>query len=234
MSLRELVSRAEAGAHDLTSFMVRLECHGVSEKLMIPAFVFFFRMLYPFRRANDLHSRVAGAAGGTMLVRRAALERIDGLASIKDDLIDDCALAREVKRGGHRIWLGMSDTSHSLRHYHGLGQITRMISRSAYAQLGYSPWRVAACAIGMVWGFLFPPVLLPTVAGPWPSVLGGASWFLMSLLYLPMVRFYRLNPLAALLLPAAALFYLWAVLASFWQHWRGRGGMWKGRRRERR
>jgi hopene-associated glycosyltransferase HpnB len=228
-SLQELVSRAEGGTYDLTSFMVRLESRTVSEKLMIPAFVFFFRMLYPFRLVNDPDSRVAGAAGGTMLVRRAALDRIGGLATIKGELIDDCALAREVKRGGHPIWLGMSGTSRSLRPYRGLREVIRMISRSAYAQLGYSPVQVAACMVGMVVGFLFPPLLLLSARGLWPCALGGAAWLMMSLLYLPMVRFYRIGPLAAMLLPVAALFYLWATVASAWHHGRGRGGMWKGR-----
>ncbi len=209
--------------------MVRLESCTVSEKLMIPAFVFFFRMLYPFRLVNDPDSRVAGAAGGTMLVRRAALQRIGGLASIKEELIDDCALAREVKRGGYRIWLGMSETSRSLRHYHGPREIMRMISRSAYAQLGHSPVQLAACVAGMAVGFLLPPVLLLTARGLWPCVLGGAGWLMMGLLYLPMVRFYRISPLAAVLLPVAVLFYLWATLASAWHYRRGRGGMWKGR-----
>ncbi len=230
-SLRELVCRAEAGGYDLTSFMVRLESRTLPEKLMIPAFVFFFRMLYPFRLVNDPRSRVAGAAGGTMLVRRAALDRVGGLASIRGELIDDCALGREIKRGGHRVWLGMSDTSRSLRRHRDLREVLRMISRSAYAQLGYSPLQVVACVIGLLLAFVAPPVLLLSVRGVWPCVLGGVGWLLMSLLYLPMVRFYRLCPLWTVLLPVTGVLYLWATVASAWHHGRGRGGVWKGRSR---
>jgi hopene-associated glycosyltransferase HpnB len=231
-SLRELVCRAEAGGYDLTSFMVSLESRTLPEKLMIPAFVFFFRMLYPFRLVNDPGSRVAGAAGGTMLVRRAALARIGGVESIKGELIDDCALGREIKRGGHRVWLGMSETSRSLRHYRSLHEVLHMISRSAYAQLGYSPLQVTACVIGLLLLFVVPPVLLLGAWGLWPGVLGGVAWLLMSLLYLPMVRFYHLFPLWTVLLPVTALLYVWATVSSAWHHGRGRGGMWKGRIRK--
>jgi hopene-associated glycosyltransferase HpnB len=231
-SLRELVCRAEAGGYDLTSFMVSLESRTLPEKLMIPAFVFFFRMLYPFRLINDPGSRVAGAAGGTMLVRRAALARIGGVESIKGELIDDCALGREIKRGGHHVWLGMSDSSRSLRHYRSLREVLHMISRSAYAQLGYSPLQVTACVIGLLLLFVVPPVLLLGAWGLWPCVLGGVAWLLMSLLYLPMVRFYHLFPLWTVLLPVTALLYVWATFSSAWHHGRGRGGMWKGRIRK--
>jgi hopene-associated glycosyltransferase HpnB len=227
-SLEELVSRAEAGRYDLTSFMVRLRCESPAEKLMIPAFVFFFRMLYPFRRVNaPRHSR-AGAAGGTMLVRQDALERIGGLTAIRHELIDDCSLAREIKRGGHPIWLGLSETSSSTRGYGTLGEVIRMIARTAYTQLGYSPLRLAGCVIGLSLTFLAPPLLL-AFAGGWARILGGAAWMVMSLLYLPMVRFYRQSPLLAPLLPLTAVLYLSATIVSALHHHRGRGGQWKGR-----
>jgi len=229
-ALRELVSRAEAGPCDLVSFMVRLQCHSSAEKLLIPAFVFFFKLLYPFRRVNDPRDSLAGAAGGTMLARREALERIGNLDRIRGEWIDDCALAREIKRGGHRIWLGLSESSISTRHYGRLREILAMIARTAYTQLGYSPLRLLGCVAGLGLIFLAPPLLLCFASG-WPQALGGAAWLLMSLLYLPMVRFYRQSPLWALLLPLTALLYLWATLLSAWRHARGQGGVWKGRAR---
>lgn len=227
-ALRALVCRAEAGPCDLVSFMVRLRCRSAAERLMIPAFVFFFKMLYPFRRINDPRDPLAGAAGGTMLARREALDRIGGLAYIRQELIDDCALARAIKQGGHRIWLGLCETSHSTRGYGRLRDILRMIARTAYTQLNYSPVRLAGCVAGLALIFLAPPLLLLFASG-WAALLGGLSWLLMSLLYLPMVRFYGQSPALAPLLPLTSLFYLWATLLSAWQHHRGEGGQWKGR-----
>lgn len=227
-ALREMASRAEADRLDLVSFMVRLRCENTAERLMIPAFVFFFRMLYPFRRINDPADSLAGAAGGAMLARREALERIGGLTKIRRALIDDCALAREIKRGGHRLWIGLSDASVSLRRYETLREIFQMIARSAYAQLNNSPLRLAVCVAGLSLTFLAPPLLLALASG-WAAVFGGLAWLLMSLLYLPMVRYYRQSPLRALLLPLTALLYLWATLLSGWRYHRRRGGQWKGR-----
>lgn len=227
-ALRELACRAEAGECDLVSFMVRLRCESPAERLMIPAFVFFFRLLYPFARVNDPADPLAGAAGGTMLVRRAALERIGGLAPIRGALIDDCSLAREVKRGGHRLWLGLSDASESTRAYGSMGDILHMIARTAYTQLGYSPLRLAGCVAGLGLTFLAPPLLF--LAGPGVSPgFGMVAWLLMARLYAPMVRFYRQPAGSELLLPLTATLYLWATLLSACRHHRGRGGQWKGR-----
>src|SRR6185503_19112117 len=135
-------------------------CRSWAEKLMIPAFVFFFRMLYPFRRFNNPQDGLAGAAGGTTLVRRDALERIGGMTTIRAEIIDDCALAREIKRGNHGIWLGLSEQSCSTRSYGSLPEIVRMISRTAYTQLGYSPIRLLLCVSGLAITFLAPPVLV--------------------------------------------------------------------------
>lgn len=227
-ALRELVSRAEAGPCDLVSFMVRLECRSRAERLMIPAFVFFFKLLYPFRQINNPRHPLAGAAGGTMLLRREALERIGGMSCIRYELIDDCSLGREVKRGGHRIWLGMSEESYSTRGYGTLNEILRMIARTAYTQLGYNPLVLAGCVLGLGFTFLAPPLLLLLASGP-AQLLGGLAWLLMTLLFVPMVRFYRLSPLWAVLLPVTACVYLWATVLSAWWHHRGKGGQWKGR-----
>lgn len=227
-ALRELVCRAEAGKCDLASFMVRLQCRTLPERLMIPAFVFFFRMLYPFRRINNPAHPLAGAAGGTMLVRRTALKRIGGLTAIQGELIDDCSLARAIKQGRHRLWVGLSETSASTRSYWHLREILQMIARTAYTQLGYSPLRLLGCILGLTLTFLAPPFLLLFASG-WTAAIGGFVWLLMSLLYLPMIRFYRLSPLWAPLLPFTALLYLWATLFSAWNYHRGKGGQWKGR-----
>ncbi len=226
-AVREMVSRAHAGNCDLVSFMVRLQCQSRAEKLMIPAFVFFFKMLYPFRRVNDRRNPLAGAAGGAMLLRRTALERIGGLTTIQNELIDDCALARAVKSGGHNIWLGLSDTSTSTRRYGSLSEIVHVIARTAYTQLNYSPLRLFGCVFGLFLTFLLPPLLL--LAGGWAAVLGAVTWLLMSATYLPMLRFYRRSPLWAFALPLTACLYLWATLLSAWRHHRGQGGQWKGR-----
>jgi hopene-associated glycosyltransferase HpnB len=227
-AVRELVTRAEAGGLDLTSFMVRLQCRSTAERWMIPAFVFFFRLLYPFRRVNNPRHPLAGAAGGTMLARRSALERIGGMASIRAEVIDDCSLAREIKRGGHPIWLGLSPVSESTRGYGTLREIVRMIARTAYTQLGYSPLQLAGCVFGFGLTFLAPPLLLLTAPGigAW---LGGAAWLLMSLLYLPMVRFYRVPVWWSAGLPLTGAVYLYATLLSAWWHHHGKGGWWRGR-----
>ncbi|MGV3719910.1 MAG: glycosyltransferase [Actinomycetota bacterium] len=227
-AVRELVARAEVNQLDLTSFMVRLQCRSAAERLMIPAFVFFFRLLYPFRRVNDPRHPLAGAAGGTMLVRHSALERIGGMAAIRHEIIDDCSLAHEIKRGGHRIWLGLSHASYSTRGYGTLREIVMMIARTAYTQLGYSPLRLLGCVLGLGLTFLAPPLLVTTGSAE-AGVLGSGAWLVMTLLYLPMVRFYGVSPASALLLPGVACVYLYATALSAWRHHRGKGGWWKGR-----
>ncbi len=226
-SVRELVCRAEADDCDLASFMVRLQCESFAERLMIPAFVFFFKMLYPFRKVNDSTDSLAGAAGGTMLARRTALERIGGLASIRNELIDDCGLAREIKRGGHRIWLGLSETSISTRRYGRFSEILHTIARTAYTQLGYNPLRLLGCVFGLTLVYLAPPLLL--LASGRTALTAALAWLIMASLYAPMVRFYRQSQLWTLLLPVTAVLYLVATVLSAWRHHMGKGGQWKGR-----
>jgi hopene-associated glycosyltransferase HpnB len=225
-NVRELVARAEGQGLDLASLMVRLHCATWAERALIPAFVFFFRMLYPFAWANDPGNPMAAGAGGCMLVRRAALERIDGVARIRGELIDDCALARELKANG-RIWIGLADRTVSLRVYRDVGEIWRMVARTAYTQLRYSPLLLAGTAAGLVVTYLVPPVL--AFAGGAASLVALLAWLAMSAAYRPMLRFYRRSPLWAPLLPLVALVYLAATIDSARRHWRGRGGEWKGR-----
>lgn len=227
-AIRELVCRAEAASLDLASFMVRLRCESLPERLMIPAFVFFFKMLYPFRWSNDPSHRLAAAAGGTMLLRRSALNRLDDLRCIKSELIDDCALARAVKKGAHPIWIGLSATSESNRSYGTLPEIVHMVARTAYTQLGYSPIQLAGCILGLSLTFLAPVALTLSLNGL-PALIGATIWLLMSLLYLPMIRFYRSSPIWIFTLPITATLYMIATLLSAIRHHRGRGGQWKGR-----
>jgi hopene-associated glycosyltransferase HpnB len=226
-NLTTLVARAEGGGCDLVSLMVRLHCRTLWERLLIPAFVFFFFKLYPPQWVADPARRSAAAAGGCMLIRREVLERIGGVDSIRHEIIDDCALARRVKTVG-TVWLGAADNTVSIREYGSWRAIWDMIARCAFAQLGYSAPALAGTVAGMALVYLAPPLLLLTGPGP-ARVLGAASWAGMSAAYLPVLRLYRVPLALAPLLPLAALFYTAATIGSAIQHWRGRGGRWKGR-----
>lgn len=223
-----LAAKAEAERLDLASLMVRLSAATFAERCLIPAFVFFFLKLYPPAWIASPRSKVAGAAGGCMLVRPAALARAGGLAAIRGRIIDDCALAGLVKSSGGRIWLGLARETRSLRVYGSFAEIGAMISRTAFNQLRHSYLLLAGTLLGLLATYLAPPLLLLTRA-PVPIGLGAAAWLLMTACYLPMVRFYRLSAAYALLLPAVALFYAAATVHSAVQYAAGRGGKWKGR-----
>ncbi len=295
-SVAKLVEIAESGGYDLASFMVKLHCRSFAEKLLIPAFVFFFFMLYPPEwvrdqprlapkgRARTWGTKTAGAAGGCMLVRPAALRRIGGIAMIRQELIDDCALAQAIKHSGGKVWLGVEGSSRfehrkiqdrtasnlasseehesghdpstgsgrassrvgqtpnltssglhaatretrSLRPYESFAEIERMIARTAFNQLHHSIWLLLGTVIGMLLLYVLPIALM--LSGSLVLTFAGAfAYGLMTFLYLPMVRYYGLNPLWALMLPLAALFYTMATIHSAANYWAGRGGEWKGR-----
>lgn len=230
-NLRQLAARAAEG-YDVVSYMARLHCRTAAERALIPAFVFFFFMLYPPAWIADPRRATAGAAGGCLLIRAEALERIGGIAAIAGEWIDDCALARAVKRSGGRVWLGLSEDTLSLREYATFGEMGRMISRTAFTQLGYSAWLLAGTVAGLVVTYLVPPVAA-LAGGVGAAALGSAAWLAMSLAYWPAVRFYRQPVYWAPLLPLAAAFYLGATVHSAVVYWCGRGGEWKGRRQER-
>lgn len=225
-TLRMLISRAEAGGLTLVSLMAKLRCDSVAERMLIPAFVFFFQLLYPFGLVNKPIG-LGGAAGGCMVVRRDALEAAGGIAAIRDALIDDCTLGALLKRQG-RVWLGLTDRSRSIRPYDGFGTVAAMISRSAYAQLRYSPWLLAGTIAGLALVYLAPPLMVLLGEGP-GRIAGIAAWALMAIAFQPMLHFYRRSPLWGVAMPAIAAFYAGCTLLSAWQHARGRGGMWKGR-----
>ena len=225
-TLRALVGIAQAGERRLVSFMAKLRCDTPAERGLIPAFVFFFQMLYPFAWVNRPRGSGA-AAGGCVLVRRDALDAAGGIAAIRDALIDDCTLGSLIKRQGP-IWLGLTNRSRSIRSYDGAGAIAAMISRSAYAQLDYSPLKLIGTIIGLALVYFAPPLLALFASGG-PRWLGLAAWLLMAASFQPMLRFYRRSPLWGLALPGIAAFYAGCTILSAWQHGRGRGGMWKGR-----
>jgi len=220
-SVRGLVARAEAGSYDLVSYMAELRCVTLAERALIPAFVFFFFMLYPPAWICRRNYKTAGAAGGCMLIRPAALDRTGGIAAIRGELIDDCALAARVKESGGAVWLGLTHGVRSLRGYAGFGDVSNMIARTAFTQLDHSAWMLFGTVIGLLLTFA-----APVLCWNWP---GFAAFLLMALAYFPAVRFYRLSPLWALTLPFAAVFYLSATVQSAIRYWSGRGGQWKGR-----
>lgn len=219
---------ASQGPYDLVSFMVKLHCESFPERLLIPAFVYFFFMLYPPAWIRDARRSTAGAAGGCMLVRTEVLERAGGLESIRSAVIDDCSLAQLLKQHHARLWLGLTDQSQSLRRYETFSQIERMISRTAFNQLKHSYFLLLGTIAGMVITYLAPPLLLLT-HNRVTVIMGALAWAAMTITYSTIVRYYRLNPAWALTLPLAALFYLGATIHSAFKYWSGCGGDWKGR-----
>jgi len=225
--LRQLVARAEDGGKVLVSLMARLHCRSTAEHFLIPAFVFFFDMLFPFGAVNDPRSKVAAAAGGCMLARRTALEKAGGIAAIRHNIIDDCALGRAMKAQGP-VWLGLTDRAVSLRTYPHISDIRHMVTRTAYAQLGYSPLVLAGTLLGLAMVYL-APVMTALFAWGISQLAGYVTWFVMALMYQPILRFYRVGFWWGILLPLIGVFYAAFTLQSAFQHWAGKGGMWKGR-----
>jgi hopene-associated glycosyltransferase HpnB len=231
-SLRALVEAAREGGLDMVSQMARLRVQTGWERLIVPAFVYFFAQLYPFRWINRPRGRTAAAAGGCVLLRASAAKAANVPESIRQAVIDDVALARAVKRSGGRIWLGLAERVDSVRPYPDLAELWRMVARSAYAQLRHNPLVLAGTVLGLALIYLVPPVAAVggAVAGAWPlCVLGAAAWAVMAGTYVPMLRYYGQSPWLAPLLPYTAALYLLMTVDSAVQHYRGRGAAWKGR-----
>jgi hopene-associated glycosyltransferase HpnB len=226
-SLSRLVAHAESKRLVLTSLMVKLRCESFAEHANIPAFIFFFQMLYPFRWVNRPQSTVAAAAGGCMLVRADTLRKAGGIEVIRGALIDDCALAKALKVHGP-IWLGLTERVRSLRPYPAFTDIRRMVARSAYAQLNYSPVLLAGTVAGLVLTYLVPPSMA-LFASDWAQVFGIITWALMAFSFQPTLRFYRLSPLWGIALPAISFLFMLYTLDSAYQYAAGKGGAWKGR-----
>jgi hopene-associated glycosyltransferase HpnB len=226
--VRDLV--ACAGGRALVSQMALLRCDTAAERLLIPAFVYFFAMLYPFRRVNL--GKTAAAAGGCMLVRRSALISAGGLGEIRGARIDDVALGRLLARAGNSIWLGFTTDVRSIRRYASLAPIWDMVARSAYTQLRYSPAALALTVAGLGWLYLLPPAAAfagAALLDPWLAGAGCCAWAIMSATYLPVLRLSRLSPARAPSLPLIAAVYAAMTISSGWRHHTGRGGEWKGR-----
>lgn len=226
-SLSWLVAQSQSGHFVLTSLMAKLRCESLAERSHVPAFIYFFQMLFPFSWVYRSDCKTAAAAGGCMLIRADALARAGGIESIRNSLIDDCSLATKLKGIGP-IWLGLTERVRSIRPYPAFTDVRQMIARSAYAQLRYSPLRLAGTIAGMALTFLAAP-LLALFAGGWAQGLGLAVWLAMAASFVPTLRFYRLSPLWGLALPAIAALYSLYTLDSAYRHLRRRGGQWKGR-----
>ncbi|MEV7793544.1 glycosyltransferase [Streptomyces sp. NPDC087512] len=231
-SLRRLVAAARTGGYDVVSQMARLRVESAWERLVVPAFVYFFAQLYPFRRIGRRGTRTAAAAGGCVLLRADAAERARIPDAIRHAVIDDVALARAVKDSGGGVWLGLADGVDSVRPYPRLGDLWRMVSRSAYAQLRHNPLLLAGTVAGLVLVYLVPPAAVAAGAAAGSAataVCGAGAWLVMAGTYLPMLRYYRQPPWLAPLLPFTAFLYLLMTVDSAVQHYRGRGAAWKGR-----
>ena len=232
-NLSQLVIKSQKQQCDLVSLMVKLRCDSFWSKLLIPAFIFFFQKLYPFPWVNNPQSNIAAAAGGCILLSRQALEKIGGIATIKDALIDDCALAKAVKSDrSTSIWLGLTDSTSSLRPYDSLSSIWDTVARTAFTQLRYSPWLLLGTLLGMSIVYLVAPITLIVgiLTANWLlTLISLLTWFLMSLAYFPTIKLYRLSWLWAFSLPAIAFLYTLMTVDSALRHWRGQGGAWKGR-----
>ena len=226
-AVSRFAARAQASGAVLTSLMVKLHCTSVAERAFIPAFIFFFQMLYPFAWANDPLHATAAAAGGCMLVRRDVLADVGGMAAIRGALIDDCALAKLLKARGP-IWIGLTERVRSIREYPVVADIRGMVSRTAYAQLRYSPLLLAGTILGLALTYL-APVALALFASGFAQLVGILVWLAMALAFWPTLRLYGLLVVWGLALPAIAAIYMAFTVDSAYQHALGRGGMWKGR-----
>ncbi len=230
-SLRALVAAAGTGGFDVVSQMARLRVASGWERLVVPAFVYFFAQLYPFRWIGR-EGRTAAAAGGCVLLRTGTAERARIPDAIRHAVIDDVALARAVKGSGGRVWLGLAERVDSVRPYPRLRDLWRMVSRSAYAQLRHNPLVLAGTVAGLVLVYLVPPLAVVVGAARGETaaaLLGGAAWLVMAGTYTPMLRHYRQPLWLAPLLPFTAFLYLLMTVDSAVQHYRGRGAAWKGR-----
>lgn len=229
--LRALTAKALAEQRDMVSLMVKLNASGIGDRWLLPAFVFFFQKLYPFADVNREGGRAAAAAGGCILIRSKILEKAGGIAAIRGELIDDCALARRVKEAGGRLWLGLAEESWSMRTY-GFRKLWQMVARTAYTQLNHSVLLLLGTVLAMVFVYLVPPLLflsLPLHGDVLAAGAGLGAWLIMAALYGPTLTYYRRPHLEGALLPLIAGLYTLMTIHSAVDHWRGRGSRWKAR-----
>lgn len=227
--LPALVAQSRATGAALVSVMAKLRCRSFWERLLVPPFVFFFKLIYPFARVNDVRAGTAAAAGGCILARTAVLREIGGFEMIRGALIDDCTLARTVKRRGHTIWLGLSRSVASMRRYETLADFARMVARTAFTQLGYSTVLLVLVTLAMFVVFVAPAAALVLGPGWGPRALGALAVLALCAAYLPTVRFYQLPVAWSLTLPFAAVLFLGMTWWSAINYWRGVRAEWKDR-----
>jgi hopene-associated glycosyltransferase HpnB len=227
-SIATLLQIAESGGYDLVSVTGRSECETLAERLLMPAFTFFFLMLYPPTWIEDPRRKTAGADGGCILIRSDALARVGGVESIRHEVIDDCALARTIKRSGGKLYMGVSNLTASVRGHESFSQMGRVISRTAFSQLRHSTLLLLATLVGLAITYVLPVVMTFSNI-PVLMALGMSAWAVMTLCYFPVVRFYGLKPQWSLTLPIAVLFYMAATLWSALRFWSSKGGEWKER-----
>jgi hopene-associated glycosyltransferase HpnB len=228
VSVASLIEMAETGGYDLVSVTGRLSCETLAEKLLIPAFTFFFLMLYPPAWVANSRRRTAGADGSCMLIRPEALARAGGIESMRHQVIDDCTLARIVKSSGGKLYLGVSTLTAGIRRYESFTDIGRLIARTAFSQLQHSALLLLGTLSGLAIAYVFP-LVMTLFAPPVPMVLGMVAWAGMTICYFPMIKFYELKPHWSLTLPLVALFYMGATVWSAIEFWSNKGGKWKGR-----
>ena len=231
-SLSSLIAQAQRGGYDMVSVMARLHAGSFWERLLIPPFVFFFNLLYPFRSVRHRSSEVAAAAGGCVLVRTAALVEAGGFAAIQGELIDDVALARLLKSHHRQLWLGFDPQIESVRPYRSLAELWDMVARSAFVQLGYRYWLVPPVALGLAIFFVGPPVLALAGFAAHSAIivlLSLAAWLLQAFHLYPYGRHHRVPAVYSFLLPLASAFYAAMTVSSAWRHLLRQGSRWKER-----
>ncbi len=226
--IARLANLADQGDYDIASFMVSLHCETLAEKLLVPSFVFYFLLLYPPLWIRNPRRKIAGAAGGCLLIRPEALQRAGGLEAIRHEIIDDCSLARVVKQSGGKVWLGVTQDTISIRPHHSFAEIEHMVTRTAFNQLRHSAVLLLLAIAGLVLTYIVPLALLFSGSRAL-TLLGAAAYAMMFVTYLPTVRLYRVNWIWALTLPLSAMFFMAASIHSAVKYWSGRGGEWKGR-----
>lgn len=227
-----LLKKAREENLSLVSLMATPPLHRFTERLLMPAFVLFFKLLYPFRLANKPDSRVSAAAGGCILVETNVLHQIDAFTALHDALIDDCTLASHIKRAGLRTWIGLSHLACSHRGYDNMKTIWDMVARTAYTQLHYSPVLLFACTLIMVSMFWFAPLAPPLLPSTTGTIAGMLAWIAMIIVYIPILRYYQCSLLWILVLPIIGTLFLLMTWTSAFRFWRGERAQWKNRRYE--
>ena len=228
-TLPALIKAKQAKGVAFFSLMVALDMRGFWQALLMPAFVYFFKLLYPFHLSNRRSRLIAAGAGGCILTERQILLSIGGFAAIKDAIIDDCSLARAVKNNGGRTWIGLSHSARSLRPYTGLSEVWQMVSRSAFTQLRHSILLLLFCTAIFALACGIPPLILIAVPVVAAKLIAATALTFMVISYFPTLSYYRMSGFLAFAMPLIGMLYLAMTWSSAFDYWRGRRSLWKGR-----